>query len=285
MNLNEGTNTVEVTVVNNSGMSSTKKYEVYVDTIKPEVSQFEFKTVKSDVDKILSFLTFGIYNNEKIQVTVSAYDVNNAENAKSGIDYLEENHAEIELYNGKEKIATDDNSYSYDENGVLSRTFTLDCRENEFKQYMLTAKAWDNVHNESVSYTFEKPETAEFIKNKTTKTFTAIQAEGVKITEVVTNTIAPIVTEIKSNAYGESSVKYTDEYGKEWYSNGVEFHIYSKDSSDNKHHTGIKSVTATFNGTDVSKKLKGLPVFTAEKVESVNDITFNTEGLLSLIHI
>ena len=60
-------------------MSSTKKYEVYVDTIKPEVSQFEFKTVKSDVDKILSFLTFGIYNNEKIQVTVSAYDVNNAE--------------------------------------------------------------------------------------------------------------------------------------------------------------------------------------------------------------
>ena len=103
MNLNEGTNTVEVTVVNNSGMSSTKKYEVYVDTIKPEVSQFEFKTVKSDVDKILSFLTFGIYNNEKIQVTVSAYDVNNAENAKSGIDYLEENHAEIQLYNGGEK--------------------------------------------------------------------------------------------------------------------------------------------------------------------------------------
>ena len=277
-NLNEGTNTVEVTVVNNSGMSSTKKYEVYVDTIKPEVSQFEFKTVKSDVDKILSFLTFGIYNNEKIQVTVSAYDVNNAENAKSGIDYLEENHAEIELYNGKEKIATDDNSYSYDENGVLSRTFTLACGENEFKQYMLTAKAWDNVHNESVSYTFEKPETAENLYSKELKA----KESGSADTEVVTNTIAPIVTSITSNTPkedGESSVKYTDEDGKEWYSNGVEFHIYAKDSSDNKHHTGIKSVTATFNGTDVSKKLKGLPVFTAEKVESVNDITFNTEGL------
>ena len=275
LNLNEGTNTVEVTVVNNSGMSSTKKYEVYVDTIKPEVSQFEFKTVKSDVDKILSFLTFGIYNNEKIQVTVSAYDVNNAENAKSGIDYLEENHAEIQLYNGGEKIAADDNSYSYDENGVLSRTFTLACGENEFKQYMLTAKAWDNVHNESVSYTFEKPDKAEDLYSKGLKAKQSDSAD----TEVVTNTIAPIVTEIKSNAYGESSVKYTDEYGKEWYSNGVEFHIYAKDSSDNKHHTGIKSVTATFNGTDVSKKLKGLPVFTAEKVESVNDITFNTEGL------
>ena len=278
LNLNEGTNTVEVTVVNNSGMSSTKKYEVYVDTIKPEVSQFEFKTVKSDVDKILSFLTFGIYNNEKIQVTVSAYDVNNAENAKSGIDYLEENHAEIQLYNGGEKIAADDNSYSYDENGVLSRTFTLACGENEFKQYMLTAKAWDNVHNESVSYTFEKPDKAEDLYSKGLKAKQSDSAD----TEVVTNTIAPIVTSITSNTPkedGESSVKYTDEDGKEWYSNGVEFHIYAKDSSDNKHHTGIKSVTATFNGTDVSKKLKGLPVFTAEKVESVNDITFNTEGL------
>ena len=273
LNLNEGTNTVEVTVVNNSGMSSTKKYEVYVDTIKPEVSKFEFKTVKSDVDKILSFLTFGIYNNEKIQVTVSAYDVNNAENAKSGIDYLEENHAEIELYNGKEKIATDDNSYSYDENGVLSRTFTLAYGENEFKQYMLTAKAWDNVHNVSTSYTFEKPDKAEDLYSKGLKAKQSDSAD----TEVVTNTIAPIVTSITSKEHG--SVKYTKADKKEWYSGNIEFNISAKDSSDNKHHTGIKSVTATFNGTDVSEKLKGLPVFTAEKVESVNDITFNTEGL------
>ena len=271
LNLNEGTNTVEVTVVNNSGMSSTEEYVVYVDKLKPVVSQFKFETVESDVDKVLSFLTFGIYNNEKIQVTVSAYDVNNAENAKSGIDYLEENHAEIQLYNGGEKIAADDNSYSYDENGVLSRTFTLACGETEFKQYMLTAKAWDNVHNVSASYTFEKPDKAEDLYSKGLKAKQSDSAD----TEVVTNTIAPIVTEIKSNAYGESSVKYTDEYGKEWYSNGVEFHIYAKDSSDNKHHTGIKSVTAKFNDEEVT--LSGLPTFTDKKFESVSDITFNTK--------
>ena len=275
LNLNEGTNTVEVTVVNNSGVSSNETYEVYVDTIKPEVSQFKFETVKSDVDKILSFLTFGIYNNEKIQVTVSAYDVNNAENAKSGIDYLEENHAEIQLYNGGEKIAADDNSYSYDENGVLSRTFTLACGETEFKQYMLTAKAWDNVHNMSASYTFEKTDKAEDLYSKGLKAKQSDSAD----TEVVTNTIAPIVTEIKSNAYGDNSVKYTDSENREWYSNNIQFNISADDSEVANHHTGIKSVTATFNGTDVSEKLKGLPVFTAEKVESVNDITFNTEGL------
>ena len=275
LKLNEGTNKVEVTVVNNSGMSSTEEYVVYVDKLKPVVSQFKFETVESDVDKVLSFLTFGIYNNEKIQVTVSAYDVNNAENAKSGIDYLEENHAEIQLYNGGEKIAADDNSYSYDENGILSRTFTLACGETEFKQYMLTAKAWDNVHNMSASYTFEKTDKAEDLYSKGLKAKQSDSAD----TEVVTNTIAPIVTEIKSNAYGDNSVKYTDSENREWYSNNIQFNISADDSEVANHHTGIKSVTATFNGTDVSEKLKGLPVFTAEKVESVNDITFNTEGL------
>ena len=273
LNLNEGTNTVEVTVVNNSGMSSTEEYVVYVDKLKPVVSQFKFETVESDVDKVLSFLTFGIYNNEKIQVTVSAYDVNNAENAKSGIDYLEENHAEIQLYNGGEKIAADDNSYSYDENGVLSRTFTLACGETEFKQYMLTAKAWDNVHNVSASYTFEKPDKAEDLYSKGLKAKQSDSAD----TEVVTNTIAPIVTSITSNAYGDDSVKYTDSENREWYSGDIQFSISVKDSTDDDYHTGIKSVIAKFNGNEV--KLNGLPTFTDKKFESVSDITFNTEGM------
>ena len=273
LNLNEGTNNVEVTVVNNSGMSSTEEYVVYVDKLKPVVSQFKFETVESDVDKVLSFLTFGIYNNEKIQVTVSAYDVNNAENAKSGIDYLEENHAEIQLYNGGEKIAADDNSYSYDENGVLSRTFTLACGETEFKQYMLTAKAWDNVHNVSASYTFEKPDKAEDLYSKGLKAKQSDSAD----TEVVTNTIAPIVTSITSNAYGDDSVKYTDSENREWYSGDIQFSISVKDSTDDDYHTGIKSVIAKFNGNEV--KLNGLPTFTDKKFESVSDITFNTEGM------
>ena len=272
LNLNEGTNTVEVTVVNNSGMSSTKKYEVYVDTIKPEVSQFKFETVKSDVDKILSFLTFGIYNNEKIQVTVSAYEVNNAENAKSGIDYLEENHAEIQLYSTKNQNGIKAGEYTYDkENDVLSRTFTLDCGETEFKQYMLTAKAWDNVHNVSVSYTFEKPDKAEDLYAKELKAKPSDSAD----TEVVTNTIAPIVTSITSKEYG--SVKYTKANKTEWYSGNVEFNISAKDSENNNYHTGIKSVTAKFNGNEV--KLNGLPKFTDKKFESVSNITFNTEGM------
>ena len=235
----------------------------YVDSTAPEITSFEFATVESDVDKVLSFLTFGIYNNDQVVVTVNAKD----EKISSGIK-------EISLYNGEDEITADDNDYTY-ENGVFSQTFTLACGENEFNQYMLTAKAWDNVHNVSASYTFEKPDKAEDLYSKGLKAKQSDSAD----TEVVTNTIAPIVTEIKSNAYGDNSVKYTDSENREWYSNNIQFNISADDSEVANRHTGIKSVTATFNGTDVSEKLKGLPVFTAEKVESVNDITFNTEGL------
>ena len=232
---------------------------------------------------MLSFLTFGIYSNDKIKVTVTAKDPAEDEKGNKTVygigNYSEKNHAEIQLYSAENQGKITAGEYSYNDDGVLSRTFTLACGKNEFNKYMLTAKAWDNVHNKSESYTFEKPDKAEDLYSKGLKAKQSDSAD----TEVVTNTIAPIVTSITSNTPkedGESSVKYTKKADKtEWYSGNIEFNISAKDSSDNKHHTGIKSVTATFNGTDVSKKLKGLPVFTAEKVESVNDITFNTEGL------
>jgi len=269
--------------MNNSGVSSTKTYVVYGDITPPEVENFSFSRSETEADKLLSFLTFGIYSNDKIKVTVTAKDPAEDEKGNKTVygigNYSEKNHAEIQLYSAENQGKITAGEYSYNDDGVLSRTFTLACGKNEFNKYMLTAKAWDNVHNKSESYTFEKPDKAEDLYSKGLKAKQSDSAD----TEVVTNTIAPIVTSITSNTPkedGESSVKYTKKADKtEWYSGNIEFNISAKDSSDNKHHTGIKSVTATFNGTDVSKKLKGLPVFTAEKVESVNDITFNTEGL------
>ncbi|MDY4978785.1 MAG: starch-binding protein [Ruminococcus bromii] len=238
----------------------TKEEDLYLDDTAPKITGFSFQTAESDTDKLLSFLTFGIYNNDKIIVTVKAED----ENVSSGIN-------NIVLYNGEDEIT---GAACKIDGNKASRIFTLDCGENEFKQYMLTAKVVDNVLYESESYTFEKPEKAEDLYSK--ELTAKISAADI---EIVTNTIKPDVTSITSNAYGDNSVKYTDSENREWYSNNIQFNISADDSEVANHHTGIKSVTATFNGTDVSEKLKGLPVFTAEKVESVNDITFNTEGL------
>lgn len=246
----------------------------YVDSTAPEITSFEFATVESDVDKVLSFLTFGIYNNDQVVVTVNAKD----EKISSGIK-------EISLYNGEDGITADDNDYTY-ENGVFSQTFTLACGENEFNQYMLTAKAWDNVHNESESYTFEKPDKAEDLYSKELKAKPSDSAD----TEVVTNTIKPIVTSIISEENGNTK-KYTDENsGKEWYSgDDINFFISAEDSEDYEHHTGIKSITAKLNGTGVDlqiydynkSKYIDLPdnYFSENDVEWINEVTFNTKGM------
>lgn len=250
------------TFSNNGFVQTVKiaKQDLYLDDKAPEIKSFKIENGSSDSDKLLSFLTFGIYHNNVIKVTVNAED----ENISSGIK-------DIVLYDGKNAI---EGAACKVEGNKASRIFTLDCGENEFKQYMLTAKVVDNVLYESESYTFEKPEKAEDLYSK--ELTAKISAADI---EIVTNTIKPDVTSITSNAYGDNSVKYTDSENREWYSNNIQFNISADDSEVANHHTGIKSVTATFNGTDVSEKLKGLPTFTDKKFESVSDITFNTEGM------
>ena len=144
-----GKYTITVVATNNAGVSSEPyKYDFSIDNTAPMVTKFRFEDGSSAGDKLLSFLTFGIYHNDAIKVTVSAKDVE-INNATSGMDNYEENHAKIELYNGDTAI---DGSYSYSyEDGVLSRTFMLSDSE---KAYQLFAKAGDNFDNVSVGYTF-----------------------------------------------------------------------------------------------------------------------------------
>ena len=144
-----GKYTITVVATNNAGVSSEPyKYDFSIDNTAPMVTKFRFEDGSSAGDKLLSFLTFGIYHNDAIKVTVSAKDVE-INNATSGMDNYEENHAKIELYNGDTAI---DGSYSYSyEDGVLSRTFMLSDCENA---YQLFAKAGDNFDNVSVGYTF-----------------------------------------------------------------------------------------------------------------------------------
>ena len=144
-----GKYTITVVATNNAGVSSEPyKYDFSIDNTAPMVTKFRFEDGSSASDKLLSFLTFGIYHNDAIKVTVSAKDVE-INNATSGMDNYEENHAKIELYNGDTAI---DGSYSYSyEDGVLSRTFMLSDSEDA---YQLFAKAGDNFDNVSVGYTF-----------------------------------------------------------------------------------------------------------------------------------
>ena len=102
----------------------------YVDSTAPEITSFEFATVESDVDKVLSFLTFGIYNNDQVIVTVNAKD----EKISSGIK-------EISLYNGDTLLNTQEFG-EYISNG--SATFTLNKSDELYKLYAVAEDKADN---------------------------------------------------------------------------------------------------------------------------------------------
>lgn len=67
--------------------------DLYLDDKAPEIKSFKIENGSSDSDKLLSFLTFGIYHNNVIKVTVNAED----EDISSGIK-------DIVLYDGKMQL-------------------------------------------------------------------------------------------------------------------------------------------------------------------------------------
>lgn len=102
----------------------------YVDSTAPEITSFEFATVESDIDKVLSFLTFGIYNNDQVVVTVNAED----KNISSGIK-------KVSLYNGDTLLNTQEFG-EYISNG--SATFTLNKSDELYKLYAVAEDKADN---------------------------------------------------------------------------------------------------------------------------------------------
>ena len=62
------------TVINNAGVEKTVDKTFYVDNTVPEITKVEFSKQSSAADKILNFLTFGIYSNDTIVMDVTATD-------------------------------------------------------------------------------------------------------------------------------------------------------------------------------------------------------------------
>ena len=101
--------------------------DLYLDDKAPVITGFSFQKAQSDPDKLLSFLTFGIYSNDKIIVTVNAKD----ENISSGIK-------NITLYDGGKILGTQTfNDYSTENTAA----FTLDESDKAYKLYAVVEDA------------------------------------------------------------------------------------------------------------------------------------------------
>ena len=239
-NSKDGENIVEVSVINVTGNSSKDSDVVYIDTTKPDVTGFEFKSSGTSVlAKVLNFLTFGNFFNEKIEIKVSAKD----DNASSGLK-------EITLYG---------NEIELDTQPVVDGAATFVIPAEDITDEMMhfdkeiSAKAKDNVDNQ----------TADFVYPTTTNSDT-FSNSGLMI-----ETVKPTIHVTFEAPASEKNAATAD--SNDWYSSDIDFNIEIQDTD-----SGIRKVDVDINGTPVleDKDDKNIAEAFNESQTKTTDLSF-----------
>lgn len=208
--LSEGKYTIRIYAQNNSGNSlEDSSMTFYVDKTPSEITGFTFSTNKSATDKLLSFLTFGIYRNEEIKVTVTAKD--------PAVNYVSSGVKSITLYNGEDEIKPD----KYGNNQAY---FTL---PNSDSAYHIYATTTDNVDNEGKFYSFNtknfgaayRKESVTFDGSCLSPYDTEDAVKAAQLTEIVSSNQKPEIKDFKLSATNELDAVNLN--GNNWYSSDV----------------------------------------------------------------
>lgn len=239
-NSRDGKNEIQVKVVNVNTNPSEKNDVVYIDKTNPDITNFEFKAKNTNIlSKALNFLTFGVFFNEKIEITVTADD----KNASSGLK-------EITLYGDKEVLDTKPII-----DGVA--TFELPAEaiadETMHLNKEISAKAKDNVDRV----------TAEFVYPTTTNSDTFANS-GLMI-----ETIAPTVSVTFPEDAQNKNPATADE--NKWYDSDIDFNIAISDPN-----SGIREVEVKINDEIISadKDAKNIAEKFNEKAEITTELNF-----------
>ena len=247
MTLKDGENKVEVTVVNNSGVSSTKEYIVYVDTTAPKITSFTIKNNSQNpiVDETSS-QKYSYYFQTDTQVTVNADDNAEDKGNYSGIKTIYFRAYDVvtgEEYKSSKNVSTD--------NATVSATFTV---KANFKGE-LYAYAVDNVDNNGKTQHGEKKPD-------------------------------DLIVETQQHHNGNASVtmsrtkaSYKDNSGLDLYSGNVNARVVFEDA-----YAGIKDATITVydykndvTGTIYAEIGNDGSIKKTEVTGSVNNIIFNDD--------
>ena len=210
----DGENVLEVVVKNNAGSEETFTQKVYIDTTAPDIEKFEIKDVGGNMlNKILNFLTFGIFFNVRVEVTVTAKDIN----ASSGI-------SSITLFVDGEEFDT--------KNAVDSKcTFTIPAEEitDSVKQFdkVLSAKAKDNTKWETETTVEPNTENSDIANSR-----------------LMIETVKPTIDVTFEDAASGKNNQTADE--NDWYKSDVAFTVIAEDAD-----AGLRNVTITINDKEL----------------------------------
>ncbi len=239
-NPNDGKNEISVEVVNVNNNSSSDNKSLYIDTTAPDVVAFNITKVgETPLDKVLNILTFGIFFNEKVEITVTAND----KNATSGID-------SITLYAGEESLGTEN------VNKDNKATFTVPTEDitDEAKYFdkVLSAVATDNVGNITENRVEPTTDNSDILNSN-----------------LMIETVKPTVSVEYIAAANEKNTDTADE--NDWYNKDIDFNIKINDAD-----SGIRNVSVKINGADIvlDKDNKNIDAKFYEKDEKTTDLTF-----------
>lgn len=259
-----GENVLEVTTNNvcnnyNKDDKSAEKSYLYIDTTAPTVDTFEFKAKNTNfLSKALNFLTFGIFFNEEIDVTIAASDANASSGLKS-----------ITLYAGDNDVETIDvDNVATDANTSDKCTFTLKMADYDANQ-IISAIATDKVGNPSAKV---MPDTNNSnIIEANNKVSTGVDNPGLMIetTKPTAKITCPTPAQNKNPA--------TDD-GKDWYADDTDFNVSINDAN-----SGIRNVSVKVNGTDIHKDSDGVSIDENfyERKKMTNNLSFRVNTKLA----
>lgn len=210
----EGQNTIEVVVTNAAGASTKSTIEVYIDRTAPNITGYSIAGRNDTaLDRVLNFLTFGIFFNEQVEITVTAEDENPSAGVRSITLYLDD---EKTGFDDGDAFATTDALIT--EGGKYQATFVIPAKEleeNDVFSANIGAKATDNVGN-------------------TTEDTVCPDTENSNIanSNLMLETVLPIITP----SFAEPAAVVE---GKDWYANDVEFTVQVKDADSGLRYTGV----------------------------------------------
>lgn len=228
----DGENVIEVIVTNNAGVQSdTKIQKVYIDTTAPDITNFEVTRVHDQaLDKTLNFLTFGIFCNDQVEVTVTAAD----SNATSGVKT-------ITLFAGGKVFETKNV-----ENDKVTFVIPTDDITDETKHFdaVISAKATDYTNN--TTPTAVEPNTGN---------------SNVKDSGLMIETIKPTIdVKFPEAVTGKNANTAT---AGDWYNSDVKFAITANDAD-----AGLRNVLITINDKElVNENLYASEKITSKEYE------------------
>lgn len=211
----DGENVIEVIVTNNAGVQSESKIQkVYIDTTAPDITNFEVTRVGGkELDKILNFLTFGIFFNDQVEVTVTAAD----SNATSGVKTITL-FADEKVFETK-NVKNDKATFVIPTDAVTDETKHFDA--------VISAKATDNTGN--TTQTAVEPNT---------------ENSNVKDSGLMIETIKPTIdVEFPEAVTGKNTNTAT---AGDWYDSDVKFAITANDAD-----AGLRNVLITINDKEL----------------------------------